>query len=99
MDKEETDNILRIFGVTEINVTKRLYEGLIKFYDMETQAAEGANRQNCCTIYGILFQIQNRFQIIIKIINKLIYYNNLIDIKGANSIINVYQNQTQLFFD
>ncbi|CAK82767.1 unnamed protein product (macronuclear) [Paramecium tetraurelia] len=52
MDKEGTADISPSarFGVTEAIVTKRLYEGLIKLYDMEVQAA-GGNRQNCCIIY------------------------------------------------
>ena len=52
MDSEGTADISPSarFGVTEAIVSKRLFEGLIKLYDMEVQAA-GGDRQNCCILF------------------------------------------------
>ncbi|CAD8161837.1 unnamed protein product [Paramecium pentaurelia] len=53
MDSEETVEISPSarFGVTEESVTKRLYEGLIKFYEIEKNAANEKERQNCCNTF------------------------------------------------
>ncbi|CAD8081301.1 unnamed protein product [Paramecium sonneborni] len=53
MDSEGTADISPSarFGVTEAIVTKRLFEGLIKLYEYEKNAANEKDRQNCCNTF------------------------------------------------
>ncbi|CAK73178.1 unnamed protein product (macronuclear) [Paramecium tetraurelia] len=50
MDSEGTADISPSagFGVTEATVTKRLYKGLIKFQEIQKNAVNEKERQNCC---------------------------------------------------
>ncbi|CAD8209820.1 unnamed protein product [Paramecium pentaurelia] len=53
MDSEGTADISPSarFGVTEAIVTKRLYEGLIKLYEIERNETNEKKRQNCCNTF------------------------------------------------